>query len=102
MDYYIPIHEFIDSSSSAFPDIRHRAILHNSFGCHLVERVFGSYATNSDGLMYSPRTIAEEHIQDDLGFIPTLSHYLNNMTLQKWMSGTRKSSERPKPQTIKL
>ena len=29
----------------------------------------------------------------DLGFIPTMEHYLNNMTIQPWMSGTEKKNQ---------
>ena len=90
VDDYLPIHNFIDSSKACMPDMRHRAILHSSFGCYLAEQVFGTYITNSDGKRVSTRDIAEEHIIQDLGFIPTVEKYLNNMTLQDWMGGSRK------------
>ena len=32
----------------------------------------------------------EDHITQDLGFIPTMEQYLNNMQIQPWMSGTEK------------
>lgn len=89
---YMDIHQFIDSSKACMPDIRHRAILHSAFGCFLVEQMYGIVRTNSDGKEYSPRDVAEEHIKEDLGFIPTMEHYLNNMTVQPWMSGTQKSN----------
>lgn len=87
---YLDIHNFIDSSKACMPDIRHRAILHSAFGCYIVEQVFGVYRTNEDGKRYSTRDIAEEHIIQDLGFIPTVEQYLNNMTIQPWMSGTER------------
>lgn len=87
---YQDIHDFIDSSKACMPDVRHRAILHSSFGCFLVEEIFGTTRINSDGKEYSPRDIAEEHIIQDLGFIPTVEHYLKNMSMEPWMSGTRK------------
>jgi hypothetical protein len=89
---YMDIHNFIDSSKACMPDIRHRAILHSAFGCFLVEQMYGVVRTNSDGKEYSPRDVAEEHIKEDLGFIPTVEQYLNNMTIQPWMSGTQKSN----------
>lgn len=89
---YEDIDTFIDSSKMVHPDMRHRAILHNSFGCFIVEQVFGITRTNSDGITYSPRDVAEDHIIQDLGFIPTVETYLNNMKLEPWMSGTKKSS----------
>ncbi len=98
---YADIDDFIDSSKAAFPDVRHRAILHSSFGCFIVEQVFGRTRKNSDGKEYSPRDIAEDHILQDLGFIPTIEKYLNNMTIQEWMSGTEKKNTR-KSKFIKL
>jgi len=71
-------------------DMRHRAILHSAFGCFMVEQVFGTYFTNSDGKKVSTRDVAEEHIIQDLGFIPTMEQYLNNMKFQPWMGGTEK------------
>jgi hypothetical protein len=90
-DDYADIDDFIDSSKIAFPDIRHRALLHSSFGCFVVEQMFGRTRVNSAGFTYSPRDIAEDHIIQDLGFIPTVEKYLNNMEIQPWMSGTNKS-----------
>lgn len=87
------IHNFIDSSKACMPDIRHRAILHSAFGCFLVEQMYGATRVNSEGREYSPRDVAEAHIIEDLGFIPTVEKYLNNMTLQPWMSGTEKKNK---------
>ncbi|QNK01722.1 DUF6915 family protein [Dyella telluris] len=87
---YMPIHEFIDSSKIAVPDVRHRAMLHSAWGCYLVERVFGTLITNSDGKKVSTRDIAEEHIIQDLGFIPTMEDWLKTMPIEGWMSGTQK------------
>lgn len=91
---YLPIHEFIDSSGSTHADIRHRSLMHHSFGCHLVEKFFGAVLVNSDNKEYSPRDIAEEHVLQDLGFIPNVSNYLDNMQIQNWMSGTEKGSSK--------
>ena len=88
---YLDIHDFIDSSKACLPDVRHRALLHNSFGCFMVEKIYGHVRVNSDGKEYSPRDVAEEHIKEDLGFIPTVEQYLKNMSMEPWMSGTRKS-----------
>lgn len=91
---YLPIHNFIDSSKATHPDVRHRAILHSAFGCYIVEQVFGVYITLGCGKLVSTRDIAEEHIIQDLGFIPTVEHYLNNMTIQPWMSGTERRNRK--------
>ena len=84
---YQPIHDFIDSSKAAVPDMRHRSMLHSAWGIFIVERVFGTTVTNSDGRVLSVRDIAEDHVIEDLGHIPTMQDYLENMTLKPWMGG---------------
>lgn len=82
---YQAIHDFMDSSKAVVPDMRHRAIFHSAFGCFIVEKVFGTTIKNSDGDEVSTRDIAEEHILEDLGMIPTLQDWLNEMQFQDWM-----------------
>jgi hypothetical protein len=96
-DDYIDIHDFIDHTKMAMPDMRHRAILHNAWGCFMVERVFGRTRVNSDGREYSTRDIAEEHIIEDLGFLPSLEDWLDELPLSKWHGGIHrlKKDERP-------
>ncbi len=98
---YIDIHNFIDSSKSHFADVRHRALFHSSLGCFLVEQIFGLTRVNSDGIVYSPRDIAEEHILEDLGKIPSVADYLNNMTIQAWMGGRKDKSKKTKIISLK-
>lgn len=90
VDDYLPIHNFIDSSKIAMPDVRHRALLHSSFGCFMAEQMFGTYITNADDKMVSVRDIAEEHVQEDLGFIPTVEKWLDKLPMELWMSGGKK------------
>lgn len=84
---YLAIHNFIDSSKAHFSDIRHRALLHNGFGCFLAEQLYGVTITNSGGKIVSVRDVAEKHIMEDLGRIPSVQDYLQHMTIQTWMSG---------------
>ena len=85
VDDYLEIHNFMDSTKSALPDVRHRAILHSSFGIFLVERSFGIYLTNTDGKQVSIRSIAEDHVREDLGFIPTMEKWFGTMQIEDWM-----------------
>jgi hypothetical protein len=87
---YMPIHNFMDSTKSALADVRHRAILHSAFGVYIVEKVFGNTFKNSDEKIVSTRDIAEEHILQDLGTIPTLDKWFRNMPIEDWMTGRRK------------
>lgn len=88
---YLPIHEMMDSSKSAFPDTRHRALTHNSwFISTIIDRIFGSAIKNSDGKMVPVRDIAEQHVAEDFGdkFIPSAQDYLIFMEARPWMSNT--------------
>src|SRR6185369_14785776 len=76
---YLPIHDFIDSTKAHVADMRHRAILHNSWGIYMAERIFGTNVTNSEGKLVSVRDVAEQHVLDDLGRIPTLGECLEGM-----------------------
>jgi hypothetical protein len=82
---YMPIHDFFDSTKAAWADVRHRAILHSSFGIYLVEKVFGTNITNSDGKLISVRAIGEDHVFEDCGQIPTIEKWLNKLPMDNWM-----------------
>jgi len=90
LEDYLPIHNFLDQTKSAHADMRHRALLHNSLGPTIIESVFGQYITNTNGKVVPTRLIAERHIIEDLGFIPNVSDYLNEMKLTPWMMGAKK------------
>lgn len=96
---YIAIHDLIDHSKIAMPDMRHRAVLHNAFGCFIVERVFGHTITNSDGRQVSTRDVAEEHIKEDLGFIPSLEDFLADLPMQVWHGGIHRLAKQERPPT---
>lgn len=91
---YQEIHDFLDLSKSAHADMRHRAILHNSLGPYIAERVFGVNITNSDGKKISVRDVCEQHIIDDMGTIPSLGDYLNEMPFYPWLGGKKKEEKR--------
>ena len=86
-DEYLAIHDFMDSTKSACADVRHRAILHSAFGIFIVEKVFGTYFTNSVGKKVCVRDIAEQHVQEDIGYIPSLEDWVKGMPIEPWMMG---------------
>jgi hypothetical protein len=90
---YLAIHDFIDSSKAHLPDMRHRAILHSSFGIYITEKVFGTNIINSDGKTVSVRDIAEQHVIDDMGTIPTVQDYLQGMPMYEWLGGAKRPRE---------
>jgi hypothetical protein len=89
-DDYIAIHERIDSTKSAHAEVTHRCVFHSAFGIYVIEEIFGRFVTNSDGKQVFVRDIAEQHVLEDLGFIPSLSDWLKEMPAQPWMAGQRK------------
>lgn len=89
-DDYIAVHERIDSTKSAHAEVTHRCVFHSAFGIYIIEEIFGRFVTNSDGKQVFVRDIAEQHVLEDLGFIPSLSDWLKEMPAQPWMAGQRK------------
>lgn len=93
---YIAIHEWIDASKAHFGDARHRALRHHTEGCWEAERVFGLTITvkkkrSSVEVRVPVREIAEQHVFEDLGYIPSLADWLKNMELKTWMGGKVKT-----------
>lgn len=85
---YLALHDFLDSSKGTIADSRHRALTHTSWFLSVVlERVFGTNITNSDGRLVSVRELGEQHVLEDFGgrFIPSAQDYLANMELSDWM-----------------
>lgn len=87
VDDYLPIHNFLDSSKAVVADMRHRALLHNSFGCYIAEQMFGTYLTLDNGDKISVRAIAEEHIVQDLGRVPSVTDFFDAIPLEDWLPG---------------
>lgn len=94
---YIAIHEWIDASKAHFGDARHRALRHHTEGCWEAERVFGLTITvkkkrTGVEVRVPVREIAEQHVFEDLGYIPSLADWLKNMELKTWMGGKVKKT----------
>lgn len=78
VDDYLPIHLWFDQTKLHVADLRHRVVLHNSFGIGLCEDRFGAYLVNSAGKKVPVRQLAEQHVIEDLGFIPSLDQSLKH------------------------
>lgn len=99
---YAPIHKLLDSSKLFLADWRHRALLHTTFGVFICEQVFGDFYTRpSDGQKVATRTIATQHIVEDLGCVPTPGVFLQEMPVRSWMNGFSKAQIR-EMQNMKL
>ena len=90
---YHPIHLWIDQYKSQQGDVRHRAFLHNTNGPFMVEQVFGPVLVvkDKDGqdVEILTRDIAENHIMEDLGWIPSPADWVSCMECKVWMGGKK-------------
>ncbi len=82
---YLPIHNWFDETKAHYPDMRHRSLRHHAEGIFWAEQQFGTYIVNSDGKMTPTRFIGEQHVMEDLGWIPTIKDYLDKMEVTGWM-----------------
>jgi hypothetical protein len=94
---YQAIHDWFDQSKAHFADLRHRALRHHAEGIFLCEAIFGTTITNSAGIKVPVRLVAEQHVKEDLGWIPTAADWLRCIQVQPWM--LRKP---PDPQRIEI
>jgi hypothetical protein len=85
---YLKIHDWFDESKAHIADVRHRALRHHSEGIFLCAFIFGATLTNSIGKQVPVRTIGEQHVKDDLGWIPSVKDWLEHIQLQPWMGRT--------------
>lgn len=87
---YLAIHDFLDESKAHMADMRHRALLHSSFGIFICERVFGHNVKNSEGKLVSVRDVAEKHVIEDMGRIPSVQDYLQHLPMLPWLGGPKR------------
>ena len=96
---YLEIHRWFDESKSGMADIRHRAVRRHSEGIFWCEAQFGSILTNSEGKVIPVRSIGEQHVIDDMGWIPSLKDWLTHLTLAPWMASANREAIK---QTVSL
>jgi hypothetical protein len=80
-DDYEFIHAWFDATKAFMGDARHRALRHHAAGIFWCEQEFGSVIRNSDGKDIPVRLVAEQHVTEDMGFIPTVEWWLSRMPL---------------------
>jgi len=91
---YIGIHDWFDETKAFTGDWTHRALRHHSAGVEWCISEFGHAVKNSLGQNIPVKMIAEQHVQEDCGFIPTPSHWLAGLKENpaKWMLTVGKKS----------
>ena len=74
---YIELHDWFDETKMFTGDWTHRALRHHSAGIQWAIQKFGHAIQISTGHAIPTKLIAEQHITEDCGFIPTPAHYLS-------------------------
>lgn len=85
LDDYLVIHTWFDATKAHIADARHRCLRHHSLGIFLAEWKFGLTLKNSSGNHVPVRTVAEQHIQEDFSFIPSVQQCFKHLPLERWM-----------------
>lgn len=93
----LAIHRFLDASKEMHGDFRHRALRHHAQGIFECERVFGVTIKLSSGRIVPTRWVAEQHVVEDLGFIPSLSDWLSAIKPARWMTRSQRLLEEIEP-----
>jgi hypothetical protein len=92
---YQAIHDWLDGRKQIVADFRHRALRHHAEGCFAAEALFGTTISNSAGKPVPVRLIAEQHILEDLGRIPSFADWVRCIRAEPWMGriGTKLDAE---------
>lgn len=94
-EIYLPVHEFIDSSKQVIGDVRHRSLYHHTTGVWLCQRIFGvtlDVPKARTTVKVPVRLIAEQHVLEDLGWLPSPADYIDGMPIKPWMSGAQRKT----------
>ena len=83
---YLDIHEWFDRGKSSQPDFKHRALSHHAQGIYDAARLFGATITISTGARIPTRLVGEQHVQEDLGFIPSFQDWMDLLFAKRWMN----------------
>jgi hypothetical protein len=116
---YLDVHAWFDQSKEHFADFRHRALRHHTQGIFECERTFGPTIELSickrcglgplsmihdeegeviigrhefDAKVVPTRWIGEQHVEEDLGRIPSLGDWLEAIQPLPWMNRSRRLS----------
>jgi hypothetical protein len=90
VDDYIEIHAWYDQSKEIIADFRHRALRHHASGIGQCEAIFGTTITLSTGRIIPTRWVGEQHVREDLGFIPSFADWVKAIRPGPWMGRTEK------------
>jgi hypothetical protein len=84
-DDYLAVHQWFDQSKMITCDFRHRALRHHAEGIALCVQIFGPAITTSVGREVPTRWVAEQHVKEDFGWIPSFVDWVRAIKAEPWM-----------------
>jgi hypothetical protein len=93
-DDYALIHNWFDETKAHTGDWTHRALRHHSWGIEQCIVEFGHCVVTSEGKEIPTKLVAEQHVIEDCGFIPTVKDYLQELHQcpPNWMTKVKTKS----------
>ena len=83
---YLPLPQWFDEPSKLIvANFRHRALRHHAEGIFMLERFYGTVLTLSTGRVVPVRLVGEQHVREDLGFIPSFADWVRCIRPEPWM-----------------
>ena len=86
---YQHIHDWFDASKAIIADFRHRALRHHAEGIFMAETIFGHTLQIASGRVIPVRWVGEQHVREDLGFIPSFADWAKAIRPKRWMGRAR-------------
>jgi hypothetical protein len=82
---YLAIHTWFDESKKIIADFRHRCLRHHAEAIFMSETIFGCTIELSTGRIIPTRWVGEQHVREDLGFIPSFADWVKAIRPEPWM-----------------
>jgi hypothetical protein len=92
---YYDLHNWLDETKQHTGDWTHRALRHHSAGVEWAVERFGPVLVLSCGKKVPVKPLAEQHIEEDCGFVPTPADWLAALKAHpaEWMLRVGKKSK---------
>jgi hypothetical protein len=90
----LPLHSWFLETRAWFPDVRHFAMRHHSFGIFQAEQHCSIILGQKTANPIPTRVAAEWHIRTVLGRIPAAADFLRRIKGQPWMAAAHKAHRR--------
>jgi hypothetical protein len=87
----LPLHRWFLETAAWFPDARHLAMRHHSFGTFEAEARFGVLLAGGDERALPTRIVGEWHVRAVLGRVPAATDFLRHLKGQRWMAAAQSS-----------